>query len=368
MAKPRLVVSAAHTSVSPGAVYKDLREFDLTRKILGFVTKHLSSNNIEHKAVPVDLQLLDRINWINNTGYTEENGDLFVEIHVNDGGKRGVEAWFSGENNDKNNSKDFTNTVLDELIKLTKYENQGAKSEYDHDLGYLLILNQTKPISAAFELLYIDNEEDYKILTDDTKLDELAKNFVTALKKYIDNPPKLHASQSKKDDNIFGDFNLPDFNNPFGDDFGTPTTPASTPSTKDSGGSNNLMMDREQRKEMINKIYKKILGKEPAQNDLNYYLNIGVSEDQLIKKLTDSKDFEQMVKDAKECGDIRTKFSKMEAELNELRSKVKDSGAMQQSLNNLLAHKNLQIKQMMDEMARRGIIKNGEYFDPNRVR
>ncbi len=374
MAKPRLVVSAAHTSMSPGAVFKDLREFDLTRKILSLVVKHLNEEKIEHKAVPVDLQLLDRINWINDTGFSEENGDLFLEIHVNDGGERGIEGWYAGEDNGTNNAKAFAEVLIKEITSLTKFESQGIHSEYDHDLGSLLILNQTNPISVAFELLYIDNEEDYKILKDETKLDELSKNVVIAIKKYIDNPPKLHEVKKKPGGNdMFGDFDLPDFSNPFGDNFGANNSSTnssdslSSPSSS-SSGSDNLMMDREQRKEMINKIYKKILGKEPAQNDLNYYLNIGVSEDQLIKKLTESKDFEQMVEDAKECSDIKTKFDRMEAELNELRTKVKDQESMQTNLNNLLAHKNQQIKEMMNELARRGIIKNGEYFDPNRIR
>jgi N-acetylmuramoyl-L-alanine amidase len=92
MSTPRLVVSAAHTSASPGAIFKDLREFDLTRKILDKLLPHLTKEKIEHKAVPADLNLLKRIDWINDTGYTEENGDLFLEIHINDGNKRGLEG------------------------------------------------------------------------------------------------------------------------------------------------------------------------------------------------------------------------------------------------------------------------------------
>lgn len=365
MGSPRIVVSAAHTSISPGAIYKDLREFDLTRKILGFVVEHLKKEKVEHKAVPVDLSLLDRINWINDTGYEESNGDLFLEIHVNDGGDRGIESWYAGEDNDTNNAKVFAETIQKELISITKYKDQGVKSEYKHDLGSLLILNQTNPISVAFELLFIDNEEDYKILKDDKKLDELAKNLVKSIKKYIDKPPKIHKIDKKKDGG-FGDFSLPSFKNPFDDPFDSGPDSSSS-SSGSSSGSSNLMMDREQRKKMIIDVGKKILGKEPSQADQNHYLNIGVSEEQLIKKLTDSKDFEQMVKDAQEAADLKSKFGKMEAELNQLRGRVKDQDQMSKKLNELLAHKNGQIRQMMDEMARRGIIKPGEYYDPNRV-
>lgn len=370
MSKPRLVISAAHTSMSPGSVYKDLREFDLTRKILEKCVKHLKEQNIEHSVVPVDLQLLDRIDWINKTGYTEEKGDLFIEVHVNDGGKRGIEGWYAGKEDKENNAQKFAEIVQDELTEKTNYENQGVHSEFDHELGSLLILNQTNPIGAAFELLYIDNEEDYKLLKDDAKLDELAKNLVLAVKKYVDNPPKLFQVEKKKPNNPFGNLgsSFPNFSNPFSkgkDPFGMGMDDE-TEETDDSD-SDNMMMDRDQRKKMVEEIYDKLLGKEAPQNDMNYYLNTGISKDKLIKKLIDSEDHKQLVKDAKEAEDLRNKTGKMEADLTQLHAKVKDMHAMQQNLNNLLQHKNIQIKQMQDELIRRGIMKQGEYFDPNRI-
>ena len=360
MAKPRLVISAAHTNLTPGAIYKDLREFDLTKKILNLVTKHLQEEKIEHKAVPIDLHLLDRISWINKTSYSEEKGDIFIEIHINDGGKRGIEAWYGGKDSKDNNAKILADLILQELVRLTKYKSQGVHSEFDHELKSLAILNQTNPISAAFELLYIDNEEDYKILKDEPKLDELAKNFVASIKKYINNPPKLNKVTKKDMANIFSNFKLPDFNNPFDK---TPTKLGSSNSPK-----NNIMMDREERKKMIQRVYKKIFGKDVQQRELNSYLNMGVNEESLIKKLTDSKEFEELVKNANDYSKTKQKIEQTENELKTLRAKVNDMNGMQMNLNKLLAHKNLQIKQMMQELTKRGIIKNGEYFDPNRIR
>lgn len=353
----RVLVSAAHTSVSPGEIYKDLREFDLTKKILSFVVKHLEKKKIEFKAVPVDLQLLSRIDWINDTGYTEEKGDLFVEFHVNDGGKRGIETWFAGKSDPENNAEAFAKFFQDELCKVTKYDNQKAKSEHEHELKSLLILNQTNTISIATELLYIDNEEDIKILKDDKKLDELAGHIADTIKKYIDSKPKIHPKKAPAAS--FGGLG----------DFGS--DPFSLPSLDlpDMGGSTSsdtpILMDREQRKKMVEDTYEKVLGKPVKQADLNYYLNTGISEDDLIKKIVKSKEHEDMVKDAKEAKELKEKSTQTEAELIQLRSQVSDLNRMHQQFNELLKHKNLQIKQMMDELAHNQIIKKGQYFDPS---
>ncbi len=371
MAIPKVLISAAHTSMSPGAVFKDLREFDLTRKILQKTDSHLTNLKVEHKAVPVDLNLIQRIDWINDTGYKEESGDIFIEIHVNDGGKRGIETWFSGKAG-SNNSEDLAKIVTDEVCKKTGYQNQGPKSEFEHELKSLLILNQTNPIAIAIELLYIDNDEDYKILKDDAKLDELSKALAEAIKKYVDTPPKLHAPQTNATANTgfdfglggnstFGNFGLGNFGNTMGND----NILASAPGT--STTNNSLTMDRDQRKKMIEKSYKKYLNKEPSQIDLNTFLNMGISEDELLKKIIKSKDHEELVKDAKDAKELRDKSDKTESEVIKLRSEVADLKNMHVTLQNLLAHKNLQIKQMQDELVRRGVIKAGEYFDPQRT-
>jgi N-acetylmuramoyl-L-alanine amidase len=364
----RLIVSAAHTSISPGSVYKDLREFDLTRKILGLVINHIEKHKIEYKAVPVDLILTDRIDWINNTGYTEENGDIFVEIHVNDGGKRGIESWYSGKKDDaENNSKIFTEFVQRELVAITKFDDQGAKSELDHELTSLLILNQTKPIAAAFELLYLDNEEDYKILKDEAKLDELAGNLVISIKKYLDNPPKLHPPKKPSSTPTpWGNIGATDFSAPFGDDLfgggGGVGLPASDGNTSSSGNSN-ITMDRNQRKDMITSTYKKLLNRDPGQHELNQNLNAGISEEQMIKKIIDSKEFDDFIKKASDFDDTNQKLTALDADVQKYKSQINDLQAMQKQLQTLLDHKNNHIKEMQGELVRKGVTKPGEYYN-----
>lgn len=371
----KIVISAAHTSSNPGAVFGDLREFDLTRKILLLVTNHFKTLKVDHVQVPIDLNLLERIKWINNTGLTEEKGDIFLEIHVNDGGKRGVESWFRGKEGEENNSEKFAKHVQDEFCKSTGFQSQGVKSEFTHELGSLLILNQTKQISTAIEILYIDNPDDIKILKDDKQLEDATKKLAEAIKKFLDNPPKLSTKPTTVvDDNLFPKANAPvgqfgglgGFDDAF-DPFGSMSGGDFNAGNNSGSSSSTILMDKEQRKTMILETYKKMLSKEPKPADLNQFLQIGISEDQLVQRIIKSKDFEDMLKDATEATEIRNKFKGMESDLIKTKSQANDLQAMMNSLNILLQQKNNQIQLMQQELVRKGIIKNGEYYDPNRV-
>lgn len=366
----RLIISAAHTLMSPGEVYGDLREADLTRKIIKMLVPHLQKQNIEHKVVPLDLHLLKRIDWINGTGYSEETDDLLLEIHINDGGKRGIEAWYSGKDEQYNRGKVASEFILEELTKKTKHESQGAKSEYDHELGSLLILNQTKPISIAFELLYIDNDEDNKILKDDKKLDELSKALAESLSAYFSsdkskpdpNAPKKAPDKAPNFPGV-GSFGGPsnfsnsmDKKSPFDFDAGDDDS---------SSKSGNMIMDREERKKMIIDTYKKLLGKEPKQSDINYFLNAGITEEELVKRVFKSKDHKQLVENAKEYDELKKTSSQMESDLLEQKGKLADLEEINRNLNNLLQYKNYQIAQMNNVLIVNGVIREGEFFDFN---
>src|SRR5687768_3910001 len=97
----RIIVSAGHTSMDPGMSSGDLREVDLTRKIANATIPYLRSNGLITLSVPPELDLARRIEWINATGYRETLNDIAVEIHINDGGKSGLEGWYKEEGNNK---------------------------------------------------------------------------------------------------------------------------------------------------------------------------------------------------------------------------------------------------------------------------
>ncbi len=430
----RVLISAAHTMENPGEIYQDLREADLTRNILKKAIPYLEQHQLEFQAVPLDLPLLQRIEWINNTGYTEEAGDIFVEIHINDGGKRGVEGWYKGAQDPENQSQKLCEAIVGGICKYTKYEVQGAKSEYEHELQSLLILNQTNPIGTAVECLYIDNPEDIVILKDEAKLDELAKAIADAINDYVTGKPAtLPAAtvQPTTVDQVTDTTSIPaqaqssTITSPLpssdpisgSNTTATPVTPTSpivpastpisapapipvitpppvptitppptpsfpppspfggsgfggfggnkpfgAPSAPPSGGSKPLVMDREERKKMINDTYKKILGKEPNQSDLNYYLNLGTNEDELVKKLLESPEHEKMVKDAEEAAKLRTDFQKIESELTQAKAGNSDLKKMFETTQELLKHKNNYIAELQNKLTASNIVPPGQHI------
>lgn len=364
----RVILGAAHTLMQPGEIFQDLREADLTRKILAKAIPHLEKSGLEFKTVPLDLPLLQRIEWINNTGFKQEEGDIFIEIHVNDGGKRGIENWFSERASEDNPSQKLAEFLINDMTATLKFEKQGAKSEYEHELTSLLILNQTKTISIATELLYIDNPEDIKLLKDESKLDELAKTLVDSVKKYFEDAKKRPLPKAKETSSRFPSIGgagapggLPSFNPAFPNFGANPAAPATSTS-----GNSTLLMDREQRKQMIIDTYKKIIGEEPKQNELNNYLNLALSENDLVSKLATSPEHEAIVKDAKDAKELRDKTQTLENENIKLKSELNDLRGMHQNLQRLLAFKNQAIMQMQNELVNRNVIKKGEYYDPSK--
>ncbi len=362
---PRLLISAAHTLESPGVVVENLKEADLTRSILKKIVTHLDSTEVEYKAVPLDLPLMQRINWINSQEYSEEKGDLFVEIHINDGGKRGFEFWYSGSAGSDNNSQKLAEYLIENLSKKTGYESQGAKSEHDHEIGSLLILNQTHPIAAALELLYIDNEEDQKILRDESKLDALAKSLAECLSDFIKANPDI-GKNAKKKEALPEDDSLDDFLDDDFDDLNMPTIPQAPsrppfPKMPTAGKSAPLLMDRQEREKMIKETYLKLIGKDISQSTLTYYLNMGVSAEELNSKLLESEDFKTMVADAKGFKEANEKATKAESDLLALQGRVKDLETMTGTMQRVIDFKNKRLSELQLELERRGIVKPGQY-------
>lgn len=355
----RVLIGAAHTLENPGQIFQDLKEADLTRKILAKSIPFLEKENIEFKTVPLDLPLLNRIEWINQTGYSEENGDIFVEIHVNDGGKRGIESWYRGATASDNKSQKLAEKLNEEICRTTGYPNQGAKSELEHELGSLLILNQINLIGTTIELLYIDNEEDIKILKDDLQLDNLAKALVEAIKSY------LNSTTTSTKTEVSPTQNEPKqpFGNPNASLFGR-NFPLFGQGGKDSGmqpqRSGNILLDRDARKKLIQDTYKLILDEEPSANDMNMYLNMGTSKEELMQKLIESEKFKKMIENAKKFEELNQEHNKLKTREAELKSLQKDHTETMENFRKLLHHKNTYISQLQDELRESNIWKAGQ--------
>lgn len=373
---PRVLISAGHTNQDPGTVIDGIREVDLTRQIAQAITKELRQSNIITLAVPPNLDLANRIQWINQTGYNEESGDVCLEVHINDGNKQGIEAWFKDQNE---KSEKFTKAVVDSVVKELNWTNQGVNNEKKHPFGSLAFLDNTKPISTLVECGYLDNDKDREFLKDSSNIEKLAKALANGIKNFLNqssNKQEETTTLATRPQTTPASTNTPVQTTPqpapspspytppsprqmgggFGSQYNYPSSsgssfggPRTTPSQM-SGGSSTGYMSREERREMIQNNYIKILGREPSQSDLNYFLNIGIVEDQLIKKMVDSQEHADLVKSRQEIIKTKEQFINHKNELMGLRAKVNDQKGIIKNLNLLLIQKNKAIQELNQKL------------------
>ena len=397
----RVLIGSAHTNKEPGSIYNGYREFDIARKILEKTIPYLEKSGIEFNVVPIDLELVSRIDWINKTGYSEKNNDIFVEIHINDGGKRGIEGWFRGNSTETNTSQRLAEFLVNSMCTKLKFENQGVCSEYDQPIGGLLILNQTNTISVLLEILYIDNEEDLKILTDDVQLDLIGKNLSLSIEEYIADVKKNPNTKNRiiprktKDqyyDKYYEDF-LPDFNDEYqeniqGEYTNTKTDDISISPTQKTntniGNSttnqtindnykntnnqttqqhSNKLLTREERKVLIEKIYKTVLGREPTQKEYDDNLRISIEEFDLIKKLIESEEHKNILNESQEYKKITEEIKILKEEKLRIEKELKESQKMITALEKVNTLKNKALRKLQKAFVESNIIKKGSYFD-----
>lgn len=378
---PRVLISAGHTNQDPGTVVEGIREVDLTRRIAQATTKALRGSNIITLAVPPDLDLANRIQWINQTGYSESTNDVCVEIHINDGGKRGIEGWYKQDNA---KSQKLTETIVSKVVSDLKWTDQGSHSEKDHPYGTLAFLSNTKPIPTLIECGYLDNEQDREFLKDQSNIEKLANAIAEGIRSYMDmSNDKLstNTGQQSAVNDLSTSTNLPQYNTPT-----LPNRPASSgfdtsqynypssgginstgygfPRMSSPGLGGSAYMSREERRDMIHNNYIKILGREPSQSDLNYFLNIGITEEQLIKKMIDSQEHADLVKSRQEIIKTKEQFVNQKSELLSLRAKVDDQKRIIKNLNLLLTQKNKVIQDIQQKLQS----KNSEIEDSPETR
>jgi len=373
---PRVIISSGHTTADPGTVVGLIKEVDISRQIAKAITPYLRSNGIITLSVPYELELDKRINWINATGYKDTLNDLLIEIHGNEGNKSGVEAWYIDSVSKK--SLELAETVTKEIAQLTKLQIQGINEQAKHPLGGIKLLQQIKPISILLECLYLDNKTDQDFLAEPDNIDILAKSIAIGIAKYLkiefkDPKPQIVDVKLPKDNEppaVISTMRPQPkpavINQPVSPVIAPPQLPADLASWNNfpsqPSGFNNYnpptnnpaspapIMSREERRDMIKKYYQKGMGKEPNQNDLNYFLNIGITEDQLIKRLLDSQDHVDMVNNAKDYVDIKMKSEELESKSQALERSVEDQKQLMDKLNSLLLQKNYALSEMQKKM------------------
>lgn len=431
----RVILSSGHTSDNPGVVAYGLREYDLARKIAKFALKYIRQAGIISLSTPPNLDLAQRIGWINNTGYNAGSNDIAIEIHINDGGKRGIEGWFAQDGN--NPSAKLTNLIVDNICQDLSLPSQGVKSEFQHQMGSISFIHEVTAIGCVVECCYIDNADDAMILGNDNSLEKIGRSIAKGVIKYfglnielpevaqasamsaqpqqiqqnafnqptsgynqpIENPqptqqqysqparsyqpttypqssvmsqpytaqpsavPQPYMAPQPYGASITADQQLQQYQN-----YQAPIQPTNTPTYQapayqvpsesvgpsgpvGSAGSvgqagKTGFLPREERKQMIIDTYAKVLGRDPNDNDLNYFLNTGIREDELVKKMVDSQEHSDLVKARQDVITSKQKMNEEQNELLTLRTKSLESDTIIKGLNGSIEQKNKAITEL----------------------
>lgn len=368
---PRLIISAGHSNDDPGVSANGLREVDLTRAISRKLIPYLRANGLITLSVPPNMDVAKRIEWINGTGYNAELKDISIEIHINDGGQSGLEFWYQGTGG--NESQDLAEIIMENSSQELNVPNLGVKSEFDHEYGSLAFLSNTNTISVLCKCLAIDLPEDANKLKSEAEIDKIAKGIAKGILKFL-NMPFREPAQRKKPSDIANRARSMAAQRPNTQQTTTPVPvpvpvnknqvarpiknrqapafqnniarPAGTPSMTKSGPA----MSRDDRKKLISTVYNKILGREPNDKDLNYFLNIGISEEKLMKRMMDSQEHLDIVKAKKEFDKMKEEFGSMKLRLIQLETGNKDQKIMLHKLSELLKQKNIHLSKSRLEL------------------
>lgn len=435
---PRVIISSGHTSLNPGVVVNGLQEYEVARKIAKYALKYIRLNGIISLSVPPNLELPQRLAWINKTGYLRETNDIAIEIHLNDGGHSGLEAWFEGDG--ANPSQGIANIVMDGLSKETGLPILGARSEFQHELGSIAFVHDLRPFSVVIECGFIDGDNEFLKL--EANLEKCGRGIAKGILNYFgleyreipvinNNPNNTVASAtpvvtpqaqpvaqmvtpqaqpvaqpvaqptiragSDDFDEEYSDYDdgVADYNyaktTPVNqvtssattaNTIATPQTPTApsnanlnalnnyaqpsapvnnsspmanfnNPTYSVNNGNNNASAgfpSREERKEMIIRNYVKILGREPNQNDLNYFLNIGIREDELIRKMVDSQEHVDLLNMKEEYSKIKDDYAKDKAELQQLRALTEDQKTIMDQYNHSIEQKNIALVKLQNDL------------------
>jgi len=102
----------------------------------------------------------------------------------------------------------------------------------------------------------------------------------------------------------------------------------------------------EEKTEMIKKIYKEILGKEPDPRDLSYFRFSPMEEEELREHLLKGEEHKELIKKGNEFKELQEQLDTHKAKVKVLESKIQDQIEEFNQLHNLLKEKNRYIRQL----------------------
>jgi hypothetical protein len=332
-----VIISVGHTSSSPGAVFADLVEFDIAKKIASETAKILKSEGLDVVIVPFDYDLRTTIDWINNSGYSANAGDISIDIHINDGGNSGVEGWYRGQG--ENDSYRLAKSIAEAISKESGLPFLGAKSEYEHPFGSLAFLHNTNTVSALIECGYLDNPVDSALMKSLEGIKKFARGFVEGIKGFLES-----READKKEDSHLSNKDIAggqkteqqSFLLPSERRYGSPYFSA-TPADPYS-----------ERGKLIRNLYREVLGREADEVGLSYYLysNPSATENDIRKEMTQSTEHFEILKNAKKAKECEEKIKRMEEELKLLRVSLEAKENEVSNMESLLKAKSAEIERL----------------------
>lgn len=103
----------------------------------------------------------------------------------------------------------------------------------------------------------------------------------------------------------------------------------------------------EPRRDMITRLYRSILGREPDQAGLNYYLfNTNIPETQIAKEMYESTEHQDIIGRSKDVREMVTKLDEYNRESSELKTKLQNAESLNTNYKILLDQKTQIINSM----------------------
>lgn len=188
-----IALSAGHGAGDAGAVYKELREDNLTIAITNRAAEIIRKHGVDCLVVPDNLTLSQTINWIN--ARAGQIG-IAVDVHINSGNGSGVEGWnYQGGPNESDKLSRF---LADACAAETGLPNRGIKDETLNRWKRLGFIHDTTPIAALIECGFIDG--DYGFLRSSAGVEKMARGVARGCLSYLGvawKPELLNAATPK---------------------------------------------------------------------------------------------------------------------------------------------------------------------------
>ncbi len=139
-----------------GAVSIDgkYQEFRIAREIAKYAADYLGCELMNYDG---NLYLTERIRAVNKADY-----DFIAEIHLNAGGGKGTECFYY---NGSPTGLKVSQAVTEAISKELSVRNRGAKVRLNKSgKDYFAIIRDTKPTAILVETVFIDNDDELKLI------------------------------------------------------------------------------------------------------------------------------------------------------------------------------------------------------------